>query len=98
MGLLPVPVDVVGQARPIVDHEVERLQQAGDDTGTLEVMRAIQQALSGEAVPLGKGKKRIVLDRLTVERGYLEIVGHQAGRKEIPAAPKEVEKPAESEE
>jgi len=51
----------------------------------LEVMQSIQQALSGDPVPLGKGKKRIVVDRVTVDRGTLEIVGHQAGRDMTPA-------------
>ncbi len=87
VGLMPVPVDVVGQARPLIAREVERLQQANDDTWTLWVMLALQQALDGEAIPLGKGKKRIVLDRIEIQRGVLVIEGHQAGRKDKSAAP-----------
>jgi hypothetical protein len=85
VGLLPVPIDVAGQARPIIARQVERLRESGDDSGMLEVMQSIQQALSGDPVPLGKGKKRIVVDRVTVDRGTLEIVGHQAGRDMTPA-------------
>jgi hypothetical protein len=85
VGLLPMPLDIVGATRPLLAAEADRLEQAGDTTGNLEVLRAVVDAIDGKSIPLGNGKKRIVLDRIEIGRGVLEIDGHQAGRVEKPA-------------
>jgi hypothetical protein len=95
VGLVPVPMDVLSRARPVVARQIERLRTAGDDSGMIEILEAVQQALSEEPVPLGKGKKRIVLERLTVDRGTLQVVGHQAGRDMTSVAPEESSPPQE---
>jgi len=71
-----------------VAAQAERLEAGGADPSatlgagdkTLDVWRAVLEVLDGKPVPLGKGKKRIVLDAVEIERGVLRITGHRAGK------------------
>jgi len=87
-GLLPLPGGLMDYVRRAVAAQAERLEAGGTDPSatlgagdkTLDVWRAVLDGLDGKPVPLGKGKKRIVLDSIEIERGTLRITGHRAGK------------------
>ena len=84
-GLLPLPGGLMDYVRRAVAVQAERLEAGGADPSTtlgagdktLDVWRAVLEVLDGKPVPLGKGKKRIVLDSVEIERGTLRITGHR---------------------
>jgi hypothetical protein len=87
-GVLPMPGGLMDQARAILAHEVARLEEKGDGGDNAEILRAFKDALDGRPVPLGKGSKQVVLDRIEIDRGVMHIVGHRS-----PAAEKPSKKP-----
>jgi len=85
-GLLPLPGGLMDYVRRAVAAQAERREADGKDGGTAQVWRAVVEALDGKPVPLGKGKKRIILDSVEIERGTLRITGHRAGKPANPPA------------
>jgi hypothetical protein len=79
VGSLPLPV-MEGALRAAVMETA--LAQQGDDAKHVDVLKAVLHAWSGEPVPLGKGKHRIVLESVTVDRGVLRMQGHRAKKDE----------------
>jgi hypothetical protein len=96
VGQLPLPGGVLGTLRAAVAGvladdgaaEPPGPAEAAGETGTAEeaerlrLVDAILAALDGEPVPLGKGKRRIVLESVEVERGTLRMRGRRAGRQD----------------
>jgi hypothetical protein len=93
-GLLPLPGGLMNFVRRALADQAARHEAAGTGPSTtlgagdktLDVWRAVVEALDGKPVPLGKGKKRIVLDSVEIERGTLRITGHRAGKPANPPA------------
>jgi len=90
-GLLPLPGVVMDEAKAVLRQHLADPELAADDDKTIDLARAMLEALDGQAVFIGQGKKRIALDRLTVERGVLKVEGHRA---EGPAAKPPTQDPA----
>jgi hypothetical protein len=74
-GSLPLP-GMEGALRAAIMDTA--LAPQGDDARHVDVLKAILEAWSGEPVPLGKGKRRIVLDSVEIDRGVLRMQGHRA--------------------
>ena len=93
-GLLPLPGGLMDYVRRAVAAQAARLEVGRADPSatlgagdkTLDVWRAVLEVLDGKPVPLGKGKKRIILDSVEIERGVLRITGHRAGKPANPPA------------
>jgi len=54
--------------------------ESADADERLRLVDAILDALAGKPVPLGKGKRRIVLETVDVGRGVLRMAGRRAGK------------------
>jgi hypothetical protein len=78
-GVLPLPGGVMGEVRRAVAGQLERLIAAKADKDTADVWRTGLDALEGKPIPVGKGKNRILLDKIEVDRGILKVAGHRAG-------------------
>jgi len=82
LGSLPMPVDAAEVIRTALDRLGGGDARAGTEPeprGPEAVLRAVARALAGEPVPLGRGKRRIVLERVEVDRGVLRAWGRRAG-------------------
>lgn len=90
-GLLPLPGAVMGEAKAVLRQRLDEQAWAATDDKTINLARYALDALDGHAVFIGQGKKRIALDRVTVERGILKVEGH---REEGPAAKPPPQDPA----
>ena len=77
-GILPLPGGVMGEVRRAVAGHLERLIAAKADKDTADVWRTGLDALEGKPIPVGKGKNRILLDRIEVDRGVIKVQGHRA--------------------
>ena len=76
VGWVPVPKDALDHVRRAVAAALKRREDRGADEATLQLWRSILDGLDGKPVPLGKGKRRIVLERIELERGVLRMKGH----------------------
>jgi len=93
-GLLPLPGGLMDYVKRAIADQAARQEAAGAGPSTtlgagdktLDVWRAVIEALDGKPVPLGKGKKRIILDSVEIERGVLRVTGHRAGKPVNPPA------------
>lgn len=93
-GLLPLPGGLMDFIKRALADQAARQETAGAGPSaalgagekTLDVWRAVVEALDGKPVSLGKGKKRIVLDFVEIERGVLRITGHRTGKPSNPPA------------
>ncbi len=77
-GVLPLPGGVMGEIRRTVAGHLERLVAARADKDTVDIWCTGLDALEGKPIPVGKGKNRILLERIDVERGILKVLGHRA--------------------
>jgi len=77
VGLAALPGGLMDYVRRVLADQAARREADGSDGGTAQVWRAVLEALDGKPVPLGKGKKRIILDSVEIERGVLRITGHR---------------------
>jgi len=77
VGWMPVPKDVLDYVRQAVAAALRRSSARGGDEATLQFWHAILDGLDGKPVPLGKGKRRIVLESVELERGVLRIRGRR---------------------
>jgi hypothetical protein len=88
VGHVPLPAGLLGSLRASAEAAFGSpdgpAPDGGDEDGKgpPRVVEAIFDALSGEPVPLGKGKRRIVLEAVEVERGVLRMRGRRAGRED----------------
>jgi len=76
-GLLPVPVSAVDRLRSHLAQARVAFQSAGEPQRPADLLADLLEALEGQPVALGKGRKRILLDRIEVERGVLRVRGHR---------------------
>lgn len=88
VGLAALPGGLMDYVRRALADQAARQGEGADDTdgGEARVWRAVLEALDGKPVPLGKGKKRIILDFVEIERGVLRVTGHRAGKPANPPA------------
>lgn len=77
-GRLPVPGFVSEEVRTALEALVDSPEEAEEDTTPADLWRAALGALGGEPVPLGRGKKQIRLERITIERGVMRVEGRRA--------------------
>ncbi len=90
-GRLPLPGGVLGLLRTAAadvldpDEPADRPDAAPGETTAratadehVRLVDAILDALAGRPVPLGKGKRRIVLECVEVDRGVLRMTGRRA--------------------
>jgi len=90
VGSLPLPGGLIGLLRESAAEVLARGEGAGasdraeDEAGKqrLRLAGAILDALDGKPVPLGKGKRRILLEAVEVGRGVLRMQGHRAERQD----------------
>ena len=91
-GLMPVPGGTVMEhVKRTLEGRLERMKAAQADEETIDFWRTVLEGLDGNPILPGKGRKRIVLDRIDIEPGVLKVLGHRADMpKETPAdSPKE---------
>ena len=81
VGWMPVPKDVLDYVRPAVAAALRRGKAGGGDEAALQFWHAILDGLDGKPVSLGKGKHRIVLESVELERGVLRMKGHRGEAK-----------------
>jgi len=81
VGWMPVPKSLLNHVRQAVAAALRRRQTPGNDDPTLQFWYAILDGLDGKPVPLGKGKRRILLESVDLERGVLRMKGHRNGPK-----------------
>jgi len=91
VGVLPMPAGLLALVREWVADALSRTEHATDPTqnaapegrpsppARVRLFEALLQALDGDPVPLGKGKHRIVLESVEVERGVVRLTGRLAG-------------------
>jgi len=79
-GRLPLPLAPLEPLRQAAARALEQApgEAAGDEDDAARLWRSVLEALDGEPVHLGSGKRRIVLDEIAVERGVLRVRGHRA--------------------
>jgi len=89
-GLLPMPAGLLAVLRQAVADALARAEAAeasengeepadeDDESTRVRLFEALLGALAGEPVPLGKGKHRIILESVDVERGVLRMTGRRA--------------------
>jgi len=88
VGQLPLPGGLLGTLRAAVARALAPAEdpdhggEEADEDERLRLVDAILAALDGEPVPLGKGKRRIILESVEVERGVLRMQGHRAKKGE----------------
>lgn len=76
VGLVPVPASFVTHlARAIVRHRAG--PEGSGDGRPSELWDRVLEALDGRPVDLGKGRKRIVLESVEIDRGVLRARGHR---------------------
>jgi len=83
-GRLPVPVALERSLREAAAKALEQAadgQDADDGDDLARLWRAVVDALGGEPVYLGSGKRRILLDKVTIARGVLRVTGRKASVK-----------------
>jgi len=94
LGSLPLPGGLLGVLRTatadVLDAEAgegnadadakPETPESADADERLRLVDAILDALAGKPVPLGKGKRRIVLEAVDVGRGVLRMTGRRAGK------------------
>lgn len=69
------------RTRPSDDEtDADEDEDAADEADRLRLVDAVLAALDGEPVPLGKGKRRIILESVEVDRGVLRMQGRRAGK------------------
>ena len=83
-GWLPIPRAVADQWRAGLRKMASRPEKAGDEGGADDLWRAVFEAMDQGPVPLGKGKRQIVLEKIEIERGSLHIEGHKATKRAAP--------------
>lgn len=76
-GGLPLPGVALDALVQMARALTARDDPAADDEKSIDLWRAVVEGLDGKPVPLGKGKKRIVLERLEIERGVLKAQGRR---------------------
>jgi len=81
VGWMPVPKDVLDSVRPAVEAALRRGKAGDGAEATLQFWHAILDGLDGKPVPIGKGKRRIVLESVELERGVLRMKGHRGQAK-----------------
>ena len=77
VGWMPVPKDVLDYVRPAVAAALRRGKAGDGDEAALHFWHAILDGLDGKPVSLGKGKRRIILESVELERGVLRMKGHR---------------------
>ena len=89
-GVLPLPAGVMEGALRALAERLARhpaSEAASADDKSFDLSRAVIEALGGKPVFMGKGKNRILLDRIEIDRGVLRNEGHRAGAVKRTAAP-----------
>jgi hypothetical protein len=76
-GLLPLPEALVAHLGRALTSAAGEREPPAEDGGVAELWDAVLEALGGEPVALGKGRRRIVLERADVTRGTLHVVGRR---------------------
>ncbi|MBL7139581.1 MAG: hypothetical protein ISS74_01590 [Planctomycetes bacterium] len=81
-GRLPLPLAPLEPLRQAAAQALEQApgEAAGDEDDVSRLWRAVLDALDGEPVFLGSGKRRIALEDVEVERGTLRVTGHRSER------------------
>jgi hypothetical protein len=81
VGWMPVPKGALDYVRQAVAAALARREARGADETTLQLWRSILDGLDGKPIPLGKGKRRIVLESIELERGVLRMKGYRSKAK-----------------
>jgi len=77
VGLVPVPEGMMNYLRRALAERLAQAKAAGEEDVAVEVWRYVLEVLDGKPVSFGKGRKRIILDKVEIERGVLRVKGHR---------------------
>ena len=79
-GWLPVPRALADPLRANLHLLAGRPEKGNNEGGADDLWRAVVEAMDRGPVPLGQGKRQIILEKIEAERGQLHVEGHKAKR------------------